>query len=74
MKSLSGVSKLAVLLLILVLPAVATAPTITVMPVTPMVVQAGPDSCRFDLYIAPVPGHPNNVKMITLANGSWILS
>ena len=28
MKSLSGVSKLAVLLLILVLPAVATAPTI----------------------------------------------
>lgn len=73
MKHFSGVSKIAVLLLMLVLPAVASAPIIVVNPLTPFVLAAGPDSCPFDVYFAPQAGRPNAGKIILFANGSEII-
>ena len=69
-----GVSKIAVLLLMLSLPAVAKAPIITVNPFTPEVVPAGPDGCPFDMAVVPQPGRPNRGKIIEFADGSSILS
>lgn len=70
MKHFSGVSKIAVLLLMLALPAVASAPIIVISPFTPFVLPAGPDTCSFDIYFKPQPGRPNDGKLILFANGS----
>ena len=74
MKHFSGVSKFAVLLLMLALPAVASAPIIIVNPWTPEVVEAGPDACPFDVYFVPQPRRPNGGKIIQFANGSTIFT
>ena len=70
MKHFRGV--FAVLLLLLALPAVASAPIFTVSPFTPFVLSQGPDTCPFDVYFAPQPGRPNDFKIILFANGSSI--
>jgi len=72
MKYLSGVSKFLVFLLMLALPAVASAPIITVTPLTPTVVPAGPGACPFDLLMAPEQGRPNSSKTIMFANSQII--
>ena len=73
MKHFRGVSKIAVLVLMLALPAVASAPIIVVNPLTPFVIPAGPDNCPFDVYFAPQPGRPNDGKIIQFASGSAII-
>ena len=73
MKHLGGVSKFAVLLLMLALPAVASAPIFTVNPFTGFVLQSG-EVCPFEVVFAPQAGRPNNGKIITFANGSMITS
>lgn len=73
MKHFSGVCKFTALLLMFALPAVASAPIITVTPLTPIFVQSGPGGCpSFDVTIVPQQGRPNNGKTITFANGSTI--
>lgn len=74
MKHFSGVSKVAVLLLMLALPAVASAPIFIVNPVGPFLIQGGPDGCPFDVIVAPQPGRPNNGKIIQFTNGSAVFS
>ena len=75
MKHFSGVYKVTVMLLLLALPAVATAPIITVTPLTPIFVAMGPGGCpSFDVLIVPQQGRPNNGKTITFSNGSFIAS
>jgi hypothetical protein len=74
MKHFGAVSKFAVLLLVLALPAVASAPIITVTPLAPIFVQSGPGGCpSFDVAIVPQQGRPNNGKTITFASGSFII-
>lgn len=66
-------SLFAVLLLTLALPAVASAPIITITLLAAFVIPSGPDGCpSFDVYVAPQAGRPNNGKTITFANGSTI--
>ena len=73
MKHFSGVCKLTALLLMLALPAVASAPIFTVTPLTPIFLQAGPGGCpSFPVSVVPQEGRPNNGKTITFANGSSI--
>jgi hypothetical protein len=73
MKHFSGVCKFTALLLMFALPAVASAPIITVSPFVAFVQPSGPGGCSsFDVYIAPQAGRPNNAKVITFANGSTI--
>lgn len=74
MKHVSGgVCKFAALLLMFALPAIASAPIITVTPFVAFVQPAGPGGCSsFDVYIAPEAGRPNKAKVLSFANGSTI--
>lgn len=73
MKQFSGLCKFAGLLLMLALPAVATAPIFVVNPVTPFVIAAGPGGCpSFDIAVVPQPERPNKGKLIVFADGSTI--
>jgi hypothetical protein len=74
MRHFGGVYKVAGLLLMLALPAVATAPIITVTPLTPIFIAMGAGGCpSFDVLVVPQAGRPNNGKTITFSNGSAIL-
>jgi len=69
MKNCCHVSKVAfLLLLVLVLPAVAGKPIITISPVTPFVILADGGCGTFDLYVAPEPGRPNGERLIEFDN------
>ena len=70
MRPFSGV--FAVLLLLLALPAVATAPVIVVNPFTPFLLSGGTNTCPFDVAVVPQPGRPNSGKLIVFADGSTI--
>jgi hypothetical protein len=73
MKHFGGVSKFAVLLLMLALPAVASAPVFVVNPLTPFVIAAAPNACSFDVAVVPQAGRPNKGRVIIFADGSTIL-
>jgi len=71
MKHYHHVSKVAfLLLLVLVLPAVAGKPIITISPVTPFVIPADGGCGTFDLYVAPEPGRPNGERLIEFTNAA----
>lgn len=72
MKQFQRVSKLAVLLLALAVPAIAGKPIITINPITPFVIPAaeGCGSGTFDLYVAPQSGRPNSGKVIGFTNSA----
>lgn len=72
MKYLNGVSKFAAFLLMLAMPAVASAPIFTVNPFQAFVLTSGPDGCPFNVSFVPQEGRPNKGKVITFANGSSI--
>jgi hypothetical protein len=72
MKSFSRVSKAALLLLALALPAVAGAPIITVVPFTPFVIPADGGCGTFDVYVALEPGRPYGGRLIQFANSEMM--
>jgi hypothetical protein len=61
-----------VFLLMLALPAVATAPIFVENPFVAFTVASGPEACSFPVYLAPEPGRPNSGKVIIFADGSTI--
>ena len=70
MKHFQPLLKVALLLLVLAVPAVAGKPIITINPLTPFVISAA-DGCgsgTFDVYVAPQPGRPNSGKIIGFTN------
>lgn len=68
MKQFQRVSKLALLLLALAVPAVAGKPIITINPLTPFVISAADGCGTFDVAGVPEAGRPNGGKTIGFAN------
>jgi hypothetical protein len=64
----SRISKVAVFLLVLALPALAAGPTIIVNPLTPSVILAANGCGTFDVSVAPESGKPNGGREILFAN------
>jgi hypothetical protein len=72
MKQFSRVSRVALLLLALALPAVAAGPIITVVPFTPFVIPADGGCGTFDVYVALEPGRPYGGRLIQFANSEMM--
>jgi len=66
-RQISGVPRLALLLLALALPAPAQKPTIQLMPFTSAFIPAA-DACGFDVLFTPQAGRPNRERLIQFAN------
>jgi len=66
-RQISGVPKVALLLLALALPAAAQKPTIQLMPFTSAFIPAA-DACGFDVLFTPQAGRPNRERLIQFAN------
>jgi hypothetical protein len=72
MNQFQRVSKFALLLLALAVPAIAGKPIITINPETPGVIPAAEGCGTFDLYVAPQPGRPNLGKIIEFTDSEVI--
>lgn len=72
MRNFSHVSKAALLLLALALPAVAGAPIITVVPFTPFVIPADGGCGTFDVYVALEPGRPYGGRLVQFAKSEMM--
>ena len=66
-RQISGVPKVALLLLALTLPAAAQKPSIQLMPFTSAFIPAA-DACGFDVLFTPQAGRPNRERLIQFAN------
>jgi len=70
-KQITEAPKIALLLLVLALPAVAQKPTIQLIPFTSFFVPAAA-ACGFDVLFTPQAGRPNKERLIQFANTAII--